>query len=187
MSRTTDAGRTSSPASGSGTRPEHDETNHVPLRSADCQRCHRAAGAVRHHLHSQSAAGHGIDSQGRQRGWRIRSPKRSASTCEHNNRVLRRSGSCCAAPIWSPGSRRACSRTTSIDFPEFREITFFGAGGRVIATSRAAETPLRSRPPSRRHQRRFHSSPRSRRGQPAANDDCRPHRSRRAGARLGCR
>jgi signal transduction histidine kinase len=29
-----------------------------------------------------------------------------------------------------------------IDFPEFREITFFGAGGRMIATSRAGEPTL---------------------------------------------
>jgi signal transduction histidine kinase len=29
-----------------------------------------------------------------------------------------------------------------IDFPEFREITFFGAGGRLIATSRAGEPTL---------------------------------------------
>ena len=47
-----------------------------------------------------------------------------------------------AASTCSPGSSRGCSRTIVIDFPEFSEITFFGAGGRVIATSRVGDPTL---------------------------------------------
>ncbi len=46
-------------------------------------------------------------------GWRIRSRKRSASTWTTTRACCRRLVSSCAAPTWSRGSRRACSRTSS--------------------------------------------------------------------------
>ena len=131
---------TSSPQSICGTPSDHDETNHVPLRSADCERGHRAAPPLRHHLDPQPAAGHGTTVREGNRAWRARSPRRSASTSSTTRACSNLLVSSCAASTWSSGSRSRVLKDYVIDFPEFREITFFGAGGRVIATSRVGES-----------------------------------------------
>ena len=75
-----------------------------------------------------------------------------------------------------------------LDFPEFREITFFTAGGRMIATSRAGDSDaLASRSGERRHRRHLHRAARARRRQPAAHDDRRPRDAGGPGSRLGGR
>ena len=107
---------------------------------------------------------------------------------EHNTRVLKSVGLVLRGTNMEQWQQTQVLKDFRIDFPEFREITFFSAGGRVIATSRAGrDSPLDTDRRSHRQQRRFHSAARSRRGQPAAHDDCRPHRSGRAGAGLDCR
>ena len=61
---------------------------------------------------------------------------------EHNTRVLRRLGLVLRGTNMEPWQQTKVLMDFVKDFPEFREITFFGAGGRVIATSRVAETAL---------------------------------------------
>ncbi len=92
--------------------------------------------------------------------------------------------SCCAASTWSSGSRRRCSRTSSAISRVPRDHVLRRRRPRHRHEPRRPDTPSRYRPPRPRQRRRLHRATRSRRGQPAAHDDCHPHRSGRAGAWL---
>ena len=161
----------------------------VAVRSADCQRGHRAAGPLRAHLDPQpagtaretSVSAGNLDSP-------VRSPSRSASTSTTTPACSSPSGSSCAASTCKPWQQARVLKDYVLDFPEFREITFFGAGGRVIATSRAGRRDaVHSGCGQRRQRRHLHRAAPARRGQSAPHDDCRPRHARRPGSRLGRR
>jgi signal transduction histidine kinase len=61
---------------------------------------------------------------------------------DHNTRVLKSLGLELRGVDLQPWQQARVLADYVIDFPEFREITFFGAGGRMIATSRVAEATL---------------------------------------------
>ncbi len=61
---------------------------------------------------------------------------------EHNTRVLRTVGLVLRGTHMEPWQQTKVLTDFSQDFPEFREITFFGNGGRVVATSRVDQTSL---------------------------------------------
>ena len=61
---------------------------------------------------------------------------------EHNTRVLQTVGLALRETNMEPWQQTRVLRNIAYDFREFREITFFSASGRVIATSRADETAL---------------------------------------------
>src|SRR6188472_241318 len=61
---------------------------------------------------------------------------------EHNTRVLRTVGLALRETNMEPWQQTRVLRNIAYDFREFREITYFSASGRVIATSRAGETAL---------------------------------------------
>jgi len=61
---------------------------------------------------------------------------------EHNTRVLRTVGLALRETNMEPWQQTRVLRNIAYDFREFREITYFSASGRVIATSRADETAL---------------------------------------------
>ena len=60
----------------------------------------------------------------------------------HNTRVLKSVGLELRGIDLEPWQQSRVLKDYVIDFPEFREITFFGAGGRMIATSRAGDATL---------------------------------------------
>ncbi|HET7221339.1 MAG TPA: sensor histidine kinase [Vicinamibacterales bacterium] len=66
---------------------------------------------------------------------------------EHNTRVLKSVGLELRGVELQPWQQSRVLADYVLDFPEFREITFFGAGGRMIATSRVAD-PTLSIPPA---------------------------------------
>ena len=61
---------------------------------------------------------------------------------DHNTRVLKSVGLELRGINLEPWQQARVLKDYVIDFPEFREITFFGAGGRLIATSRAGDPTL---------------------------------------------
>jgi len=61
---------------------------------------------------------------------------------DHNTRVLKSVGLELRGINLEPWQQSRVLKDYVIDFPEFREITFFGAGGRMVATSRAGEATL---------------------------------------------
>jgi signal transduction histidine kinase len=61
---------------------------------------------------------------------------------EQNTRVLKSVGLELRSINLEPWQQSRVLKDYVIDFPEFREITFFGAGGRVIATSRVGDATL---------------------------------------------
>ena len=61
---------------------------------------------------------------------------------EHNTRVLKSVGLELRGVELQPWQQSRVLADYVLDFPEFREITFFGAGGRMIATSRVADPTL---------------------------------------------
>jgi len=61
---------------------------------------------------------------------------------EQNTRVLKSVGIELRSISLEPWQQSRVLMDYVIDFPEFREITFFGAGGRVIATSRVGDAAL---------------------------------------------
>ena len=60
----------------------------------------------------------------------------------HNTRVLRSVGLTLRGIHLEPWQQSRVLKDYLIDFPEFREISFFGAGGRLIATSRPGDSTL---------------------------------------------
>jgi signal transduction histidine kinase len=60
----------------------------------------------------------------------------------HNTRVLRSLGLTLRGISLEPWQQSRVLKDYLIDFPEFREISFFGAGGRLIATSRPGDSTL---------------------------------------------
>ncbi len=60
----------------------------------------------------------------------------------HNTRVLRSLGLTLRGIYLEPWQQSRVIKDYLIDFPEFREISFFGAGGRLIATSRPGDSTL---------------------------------------------
>ena len=60
----------------------------------------------------------------------------------HNTRVLRSVGLTLRGIYLEPWQQSRVIKDYLIDFPEFREISFFGAGGRLIATSRPSDSTL---------------------------------------------
>ena len=60
----------------------------------------------------------------------------------NNTRVLKSVGLTLREVGLQPWQQSRAIKNYRIDFPEFREITFFTAGGRLIATSRAGEPTL---------------------------------------------
>jgi signal transduction histidine kinase len=60
----------------------------------------------------------------------------------HNTRVLKSVGLELRGIDLQPWQQSRVLKDYVIDFPEFREITFFAAGGRMIATSRAGDATL---------------------------------------------
>jgi signal transduction histidine kinase len=61
---------------------------------------------------------------------------------DHNTRVLRAVGLELQGISLEPWQQTRVLLDYSIDFPEFREITFFSAAGRLVATSRIGEATL---------------------------------------------
>jgi len=61
---------------------------------------------------------------------------------EHNQRVLKSVGIELRTTGLEPWQRSRILKDYVLDFPEFREISFFTAGGRALATSRATEPKL---------------------------------------------
>jgi signal transduction histidine kinase len=61
---------------------------------------------------------------------------------EHNTRVLRSVGLELRGIGLEPWQQTRVLKDYTIDFPEFREITFFSIGGRMIASSRIGEATL---------------------------------------------
>jgi signal transduction histidine kinase len=61
---------------------------------------------------------------------------------DHNTRVLKSVGLELRGINLEAWQQSRVLKDYVIDFPEFREITFFGAGGRMVATSRAGEATL---------------------------------------------
>ena len=61
---------------------------------------------------------------------------------DYNTRVLRSVGVELRSINLQPWQQSRILKDYAYDFPEFREITFFGSGGRMIATSRADESTL---------------------------------------------
>ena len=61
---------------------------------------------------------------------------------EHNTRVLKSVGLELQGINLEPWQQSRVLKDYVIDFPEFSEITFFSAGGRIIATSRAGPATL---------------------------------------------
>ena len=59
---------------------------------------------------------------------------------EHNTRVLRTVGLVLRGTNMEQWQQAHILKDFARDFTEFREITFFGAGGRVLATSRASQS-----------------------------------------------
>ena len=60
----------------------------------------------------------------------------------NNTRVLKSVGLTLRGIRLEPWQQSRVLKDYVIDFPEFREITFFGAGGRMIATSRTGDVTL---------------------------------------------
>ncbi len=107
---------------------------------------------------------------------------------EHNTRVLR--------TVWSGPARHqhgavaadAGTHGLCSGFPRVsRDHVLRRRRPRHRHEPRRRDRPLDTDRRRHRHQRGLHCAPRSRRGQPAAYDDCHPHRSGRAGAWLDCR
>jgi two-component system, NtrC family, sensor kinase len=61
---------------------------------------------------------------------------------DHNTRVLKAVGLELRGIDLEPWQQSRVLKDYVIDFPEFREITFFNAGGRLVATSRIGEATL---------------------------------------------
>ena len=61
---------------------------------------------------------------------------------DHNTRVLKSVGLELQGIDLQPWQQSRVLKDYMIDFPEFREITFFSGGGRIIATSRAGDPTL---------------------------------------------
>jgi signal transduction histidine kinase len=61
---------------------------------------------------------------------------------DHNTRVLKSVGLELRGIDLEPWQQSRVLKDYIIDFPEFREITFFSSGGRMVATSRAGDATL---------------------------------------------